>query len=97
MTYRNRVLNLVEPWGCLVYSFRYNFRRAPSEGLQNGRFEHAGPLQMRQRVAGLKIAANGLNPAARSPAIRVDDARPVRGHSRGIAHSLGVFRYGDIS
>jgi hypothetical protein len=45
------VLKLVEPWGYLDYSFRYNFRRAASEGPQNGRFESADPLQLRQRVS----------------------------------------------
>src|ERR1039457_335464 len=51
IVYKNRLLKLVESRGHLVYSFCYNFRRAPPEGLQNGRFGHADPLQLRQRVA----------------------------------------------
>jgi len=49
--YKSRLLSLVELCGYRSYIFRYNFRRAPSEGLQNGRFERADPLQLRQRVA----------------------------------------------
>jgi len=61
------VLKLVEPRGHLVYNLRYNFRRAPAEGLQNGRFDYADPLQLRQRVARFKNVTRAVGTAARSP------------------------------
>jgi hypothetical protein len=39
----------------------HNFRSAPPEGLQNGRFEYADPLQLRQRVAPLKPFTTGAD------------------------------------
>ena len=81
-------------------------RRALAEGLQNGLPEMAGPLQLRQRVARLKIVTSCLNPAAQStatlrrPSVIPPQRRNVRGPlatKRGLYLVNGVLVHVEIT